>query len=69
VTARQFPDLGIAATKEIDELEPVQRSVRTAQAAELVARVPGVSQQSSPPEHAARPAVPDGNADDVPDAA
>jgi DNA recombination protein RmuC len=68
VTARQFPDLGIAATKEIDELEPVQRSVRTAQAAELVARVPGVS-QSSPTEHAARPAVPDGNADDVPDAA
>jgi DNA recombination protein RmuC len=68
VTARQFPDLGIAAAKDIDALEPVQRSVRSAQAAELVTRVPGVS-PGSQPEPAPQPAVRNGDADDVPDAA
>jgi DNA recombination protein RmuC len=68
VTARQFPDLGIAAAKEIAELEPVQHSVRAPQAAELVSRVPGTS-QARPPDSARRGEPTGDGADDVQDAA
>jgi DNA recombination protein RmuC len=41
--ARRFPDLGVPITKELSGLEPIQQATRSPQAAELVARVPGVS--------------------------
>jgi DNA recombination protein RmuC len=68
VTARQFPDLGVSAAKDIGELEPVQRMVRSSQAPELTTRVPGGS-QVEPPEPSRRTGVTDGDAEDVPDAA
>ena len=68
VTARQFPDLGVSAAKEIGELEPVQRMVRSSQAPELTTRVPGGS-QVEPPDTSRRAGVADGDAEDVPDAA
>ncbi len=68
VTARQFPDLGVSAAKEIGELEPVQRMVRSSQAPELTTRVPGGS-QVEPPDPSRRTGVADGDAEDVPDAA
>jgi DNA recombination protein RmuC len=34
-SARRFPDLGVAAVKELPELEPVQQATRVAQAPEL----------------------------------
>jgi DNA recombination protein RmuC len=42
VAARRFPDLGVPAGKQIEELEPIERSTRAAQAPELVARVADV---------------------------
>ena len=68
VTARQFPDLGVSAAKEISELEPVQRMVRSSQAPELTTRVPGGS-QVEPADPSRRTSVTDGDAEDVPDAA
>ncbi len=68
VTARQFPDLGVSAAKDIGELEPVQRMVRSSQAPELTTRVPGGS-QVEPPDPSRRTGVADGDAEDVPDAA
>jgi DNA recombination protein RmuC len=38
--ARRFPELGIAPTKELPELEPIQQSTRTPQAPELAPRAP-----------------------------
>jgi DNA recombination protein RmuC len=66
VTARQFPELGVAAAREIGELEPIQRSTRAPQAAELVARVPGVGPAGQPASSGAEPRQ---NQHDVPDAA
>jgi DNA recombination protein RmuC len=66
VTARQFADLGIPVAKEIVELEPVERSTRSAQAPELVARVPGVASARVPAEDD-HPET--DTADGVPDAA
>jgi DNA recombination protein RmuC len=68
VTARQFPDLGVSAAKEIGELEPVQRMVRSSQAPELTTRAPG-SSQVEPADPARRTGVTDAAAEDVPDAA
>jgi DNA recombination protein RmuC len=68
VTARQFPDLGVSAAREISELEPVQRMVRSSQAPELTTRVPGDS-HVEPPDPSRRAGVTDGDAEDVPDAA
>ena len=68
VTARQFPDLGVSAAKEISELEPVQRMVRSSQAPELTTRVPGGAQVERP-DPSRRTDAADGDAEDVPDAA
>jgi len=68
VPARQFPDLGVSAAKEISELEPVQRMVRSSQAPELTTRVPGGSHVEQP-DPSRRTGVSDGDAQDVPDAA
>jgi DNA recombination protein RmuC len=68
VTARQFPDLGVAAAKEIGELEPVQRMVRASQAPELTTPAPS-GPQVDPADASIRPAARGSDADDVPDAA
>ena len=68
VTARQFPDLGVSAAKEISELEPVQRMVRSSVAPELTTRVPGGAQVERP-DPSRRTDAADGDAEDVPDAA
>ena len=47
--ARRFPDLGVRIAKELPELETIQHSTRSPQAAELVARVPGVPSSLPPP--------------------
>jgi DNA recombination protein RmuC len=68
VTARQFPDLGVAAAKEIGELEPVQRMVRASQAPELTSPVPNAS-QVEPSDASIRPPGRESDGDDVADAA
>jgi DNA recombination protein RmuC len=41
--ARRFPDLGVPVAKQLQELDTIQHSTRSLQAAELATRVPGVA--------------------------
>lgn len=67
VSARRFPDLGVASGKEIPELDPIQQAIRSPQAPELVGGATVAAPKQAPPDVA--PAG-DGVADgDVRDAA
>lgn len=62
VSARRFPDLGVASAKEIPELDPIQQAIRNPQAPELAAPTAGVSTSGATPASPATPSASAGRA-------
>lgn len=60
VSARRFPDLGVASGKEIPELDPIQQAIRSPQAPELVGGATVAA-----PTQAPSGAAPDGDVRDA----